>query len=65
MEELRAVAMESTVNEHQENLIKVLMKVFMFVDMEIKGLMPQKNLLWRKKNTCTGDLKYPASTLEL
>lgn len=54
MDELRAVAMKSTVNEHQENLSKMLMKVFIFVDMESKGLMPQKNLLWRKKTPALG-----------
>ncbi len=59
--------MESTVNEHQENLIKVLKKAFMFVDMESK-LMPQKKHIYKKKklkeNTCTGTLKYP-ETLEV
>ncbi len=50
--------MKSTVNEHQENLIKVLMKVFMFVDMESKGLMLQKNPIWRKKHL-HWDLKIP------
>ncbi len=60
--------MESTVNEHQENLIKVLKKAFMFVDMESKCLMPQKKTYLQKtnkqKNTCTGTLKYP-ETLEV
>ncbi len=56
--------MESTVNEHQENLIKVLKKAFMFVDMESKCLMPQKKHIYKKKNTCTGTLKYP-ETLEV
>ncbi len=40
--------MESTVNEHQENLIKVRKKAFMFVDMESK-LMPQKKHIYKKK----------------
>ncbi len=50
--------MESTVNEHQENLIKVLKKAFMFVDMESKCLMPQKKHIYKKKKLLW-DFKIP------
>ncbi len=51
--------MESTVNEHQENLIKVRKKAFMFVDMESKCLMPQKKHIYKKKQHLHWDFKIP------